>query len=212
MKGPDFARIQTIHLRELPPRIEPMSSMSSIVIDKRKVKNPPLDVVQLGDKMLRQPAKRVTKIDEELRETVRQMLQTMYSQDGIGLAAPQVGINKQLVVIDVEIDKPDIEPLVLINPVIKRLGGEKVSDQEGCLSVVGVFMDVIRLDVVEVSYKDEHGRLKTLTADGLLSRVIQHEVDHLNGIMFVDRIPNHLALGQELKKQGFSLKTVKAVA
>ncbi len=71
-----------------------MSSMSSIVIDKKKVKNPPLDVVQLGDKMLRQPAKRVTKIDEELRETVRQMLQTMYSQDGIGLAAPQVGINK----------------------------------------------------------------------------------------------------------------------
>ena len=113
MAGADFARIQVLHLRELPPRIEPMSTTSSIVINKKKVKNPPMEVVQLGDKMLRQPAKRVTKIDEELRETVRQMLQTMYSQDGIGLAAPQVGINKQLVVIDVEIDKPDIEPLVL---------------------------------------------------------------------------------------------------
>ena len=134
MAGADFARIQAFHLRELPPRIEPMSTTSSIVIDKKKVKNPPMEVVQLGNKTLRQPAKRVTKIDEELRETVRQMLQTMYSQDGIGLAAPQVGINKQLVVIDVEIDKPDIEPLVLINPVIKRLGGENVSDQEGCLS------------------------------------------------------------------------------
>ncbi len=188
-----------------------MSSTSSIVIDKKKVKNPPLEVYQLGDKGLRQPAKRVTKIDEELRETVRQMLQTMYSQDGIGLAAPQVGINKQLVVIDTEIDKPEVEPLVLINPVVKRITGPNVTDQEGCLSVVGVYMDVVRQDVVEISYKDEHGRLKTLTADGLLSRVIQHEIDHLNGIMFVDRIPNHLALGQELQKKGFTLKAVKAV-
>jgi peptide deformylase len=188
-----------------------MSSTSSIVIDKKKVKNPPLDVYQLGDKGLRQPAKRVTKIDEELRETVRQMLQTMYSQDGIGLAAPQVGINKQLVVIDTELDKPEVEPLVLINPVVKRITGPKVTDQEGCLSVVGVYMDVVRQDVVEISYKDEHGRLKTLTADGLLSRVIQHEIDHLNGIMFVDRIPNHLALGQELQKKGFTLKAVKSV-
>jgi peptide deformylase len=186
-------------------------SSTSIAIDKKKVKNPPLDVIQLGEKGLRQPAKRVTKIDEELRDLVRKMLETMYSQDGVGLAAPQVGINKQVVVIDIDIEKNDVEPLVLINPVIKRIGGERVSDQEGCLSVVGVFMDVFRQDVVEISYKDEYGRLKTLTADGLLSRVIQHEIDHLNGIMFVDRIPNHIALSQELKKQGFSLKSVKPV-
>lgn len=182
----------------------------SILIDKKKVKNPPLEVYQLGDKELRQSAKRVTKIDEELRDFIRKMLQTMYSEDGVGLAAPQVGVNKQIVVIDTELEKPDVEPLVLINPVVKRLGGKKVTDQEGCLSVMGVFMDVIREDVVEISYKDEYGRLKTLTADGLLSRVIQHEIDHLNGIMFVDRIPNHIALAQELQKKGFSLKAVKS--
>jgi len=184
----------------------------SIAIEKKKLKNPPLEVYQLGDKILRQPAKRVTKIDEELRDVVRKMLQTMYSQDGIGLAAPQVGIHKQLVVIDVESDKPDVEPLVLVNPVIKRLGGSPVVEQEGCLSVLGVYMDVTRPDEIEISYKDEFGRLKTLTADGLLSRVIQHEIDHLNGVMFVDRIPNHIALNEELKKQGFSLKAVKSVS
>jgi len=72
-------------------------------------------------------------------------------------------------------------------------------------------MDVTRPDEIEVTYKDEFGRLKTLTADGLLSRVIQHEIDHLNGVLFVDRIPNHLALTEELKKQGFSFKAIKPV-
>jgi peptide deformylase len=182
-----------------------------IVVEKKKLKNPPLEVYHLGDKVLRQPAKRVTKIDDELRDLVRKMLQTMYSQDGIGLAAPQVGIQKQLLVIDIEFDKPEVEPLVLINPTVKRSGGKPVADQEGCLSVPGVFMDVMRPDEIEISYKDEFGRLKTLTADGLLSRVIQHEIDHLNGVLFVDRIPNHLALTEELTKQGFSLKAVKPI-
>jgi peptide deformylase len=184
---------------------------TTIAVEKKKLRKPPLEVYQLGDKILRQPAKRVTKIDDELRDLVRKMLQTMYSQDGIGLAAPQVGIHKQILVIDVEFDKPEIEPLVLINPTVKRSGGKPVSDQEGCLSVPGVFMDVLRPDEIEISYKDEFGRLKTLTADGLLSRVIQHEIDHLNGVLFVDRIPNQLALTEELTKNGFSLKAVKSV-
>jgi|GEM_PF-52276 len=200
------------HVKPLLDSKRTLNTMSTtIAVEKKKLKKPPLDVYQLGDKMLRQTAKRVTKIDDELRDLVRKMLQTMYSEDGIGLAAPQVGIHKQILVIDIEFDKPEVEPLVLINPTVKKLCGKSVADQEGCLSVPGVFMDVTRPDEIEVTYKDEFGRLKTLTADGLLSRVIQHEIDHLNGVLFVDRIPNHLALTEELKKQGFSFKAIKPV-
>lgn len=184
---------------------------TTIAVEKKKLKKPPLEVFHLGDKVLRQPAKRVTKIDDELRDLVRKMLQTMYSEDGIGLAAPQVGVNKQLIVIDLEFEKPQVDPIVMINPTLKRSSGKLVVDQEGCLSVPGVFMDVTRLNEIEVSYKDEFGRLKTLTADGLLARVILHEIDHLNGVLFVDRIPNQMALTEELTKQGFSVKAVKSV-
>ena len=94
---------------------------SDIAVEKKKLKNPPLQIHYLGDRVLRQPAKRVTKIDDELRQIVREMLQTMYSSDGIGLAAPQVGINKQLIVIDCKPDEPDHPALVLINPTIKQV-------------------------------------------------------------------------------------------
>jgi peptide deformylase len=87
---------------------------SDIAVEKKKLKNPPLQLHYLGDRVLRQPAKRITKIDDELRQLVREMLQTMYSSDGIGLAAPQVGIHKQLIVIDCHPDQPESPPLVLI--------------------------------------------------------------------------------------------------
>jgi peptide deformylase len=182
---------------------------TTIAVEKKKMKNPPYKVYELGDKILRQPAKRVAKIDDEIREIARKMLQTMYSQDGIGLAAPQVGINKQLIVIDCELEDESAKPWVLINPEIKKFGGELAKDQEGCLSVPGVFMDVMRPDAIEVSFKDENGRLQILKTDGLLARVIQHEIDHLNGVLFVDRIDNRLALDQELAKKGFSPQAVK---
>jgi peptide deformylase len=182
---------------------------TQIFVEKKKLKKPPLKVNTLGDKGLRLPAKRVTKIDDELRDLARKMLQTMYSQDGIGLAAPQVGVNKQLVVIDCELDDPGVAPYVMINPEIKRFGEALEKDQEGCLSVVGVYMDVVRPEAVEVSYKDENGKLQILKANGLLARVIQHEIDHLNGVMFVDRVENRLMLNQELTKKGFSPAAVK---
>jgi peptide deformylase len=140
------------------------------------------------------------------------MLQTMYSADGIGLAAPQVGINKQIIVIDCEPDNPENKPLVLINPVIKRFGRSLCNAQEGCLSIPGVYLDVMRPEEIEVTYKDENGRPQTLKATGLLSRAIQHEMDHLNGVMFVDRVENGLALTDELKKHGFSVQAVKPIA
>ena len=185
---------------------------SAIAVEKKKLKNPPLQLHYLGDRALRQPAKRIAKVDDTVRQLVRDMLQTMYSSDGIGLAAPQVAVNKQLIVIDCEPDNPANEPLVLINPQIKSYSKDLCTGEEGCLSVPGVYMDVVRPQAIEVAYKDEHGRPRKLKASGLLSRVIQHEMDHLNGVLFVDRVENSLALTEELNKKGFSLAAVKRVA
>jgi peptide deformylase len=135
----------------------------------------------------------------------------MYSSDGIGLAAPQVGIHKQLIVVDCEPENPAAPPLILINPEIKKSGAELGKDQEGCLSVPGVYMDVERPVTVEVSYKDENGRPCTMKADGMLARVIQHEIDHLNGVLFVDRITDSLTLTSELQKKGFSIQSVHPI-
>jgi len=184
---------------------------AQVVVEKKKLKNPPFKLHYLGDRVLRQPAKRVAKVDQSIRHLAEQMLQTMYSSDGIGLAAPQVGVHKQIIVIDCEPDNPDNPPLILINPVIKNFGQTLCDAQEGCLSIPGVYLDVQRPDEIEVAYKDENGRPKTLRAKELLSRVIQHEMDHLKGIMFVDRVDNSLALTEQLKKHGFSNQAVKPI-
>ncbi len=182
-----------------------------ILVEKKRIDKPPLIIHLLGDKTLRQSAKRINKVDDELRRTVREMLQTMYSSDGIGLAAPQVGIHKQLIVIDCELENPATPPIVLINPEIKSYSQSLCKDQEGCLSIPGVYMDIERPEQVEVSYKDEHGRPRTLKADGLLARAIQHEMDHLQGVLFVDHITDSLTLTEELKKKGFSIQAVQPI-
>ncbi|ELS02027.1 peptide deformylase [Xenococcus sp. PCC 7305] len=183
----------------------------AIAVEKKKLKQPPLELHYLGDRVLRQPAKRVAKIDDNIRKLAKEMLQTMYSQDGIGLAAPQVGVNKQLIVVDCELDKPDSPPLVLINPKITRSSKQICSAEEGCLSIPGVYLDVTRPEAIEVSFKDENGKPRKIQAKDLLARVIQHEMDHLNGVMFVDRVENEIALNEELKKQGFAVNAVKHV-
>jgi peptide deformylase len=186
--------------------------MATVLVEKKKLAKPPLEIHHLGDRTLRQPAKRVAKVDQEIKQLIREMLQTMYSADGIGLAAPQVGIHKQIVVIDVEPDDPTKPPLVLINPVITKTSQAVCTTQEGCLSIPGVYLDVSRPVAIEVSYKDESGRPQKLTADGLLACCIQHEIDHLNGVLFVDRVENSLILNQELTKNGFSAQAVKQIA
>ncbi len=183
-----------------------------IEVEKKKLKTPPLAISHLGDRVLRQPAKRVSKVDNDLRELVRQMLQTMYSEDGIGLAAPQVAVNKQLLVVDSDPENAAAPPLVLINPKITRYSNELAKGQEGCLSIPGVYLDVVRPAAIEVSFKDETGRPRTLKVNDLVARVIQHEMDHLNGVMFVDRVENAIALNQELQKHGFSVKDVSKVS
>lgn len=185
---------------------------AEVLVEKKKLKKPPLEIHYLGDRALRQNTKRIAKVDREIRQLVREMLQTMYSADGIGLAAPQVGIQKQLIVVDCEPDNPATPPLVLINPTIKEYSDDICLFQEGCLSIPGVYLEVKRPEMIEVTYKDDQGRPQSLIATGLLSRAIQHEMDHLNGVLFVDRVENQLALTDELSKHNFSLRAVKPMA
>jgi peptide deformylase len=182
-----------------------------VLVEKKKLKKPPLAIHQLGDRVLRQPAKRVAKVDTEIKQLIREMLQTMYSADGIGLAAPQVAVNKQVIVIDCEPQESANPPLILINPSITRTVTDIAVNQEGCLSIPGVYLDVKRPVAIEVSYKDENGRPQRLQADDLLACCIQHEIDHLNGVLFVDRVENALLLNQELAKHGFSARSVQSI-
>jgi peptide deformylase len=184
---------------------------ATIHVEKTKVKQPPLEIHTLGDRVLRQPAKRVSRVDDELRQLVREMLQTMYSADGIGLAAPQVAVNKQILVVDVDPENATTPPLVLVNPEILKVSPEQAVGQEGCLSIPGVFLDVVRPAAIEVAFKDENGRPQRMQAQELLARCILHEMDHLSGVLFVDRVNNNLALTQELKKNGFLVKHVQPV-
>ena len=187
------------------------SQTSQLTVEKKKLDEAPLELHYLGDRVLRQPCKRVTKIDNDIRQLAKEMLQTMYTEDGIGLAAPQIGINKQMLVVDDDPENATNTPLVLINPVIKRSSQELCVAQEGCLSIPKVFLDVTRPMAIEVVYKDEFGRPQKLMADGLLARVIQHEMDHLNGIMFVDRVENAIAMNQSLVQHGFSVDSVQSI-
>ena len=139
-----------------------------------------LEVVKAGNPVLKQVAKPIKKIDSRLRHLMDDMAETMYKCDGVGLAAPQVGQSIRLVVIDV--GEGIIE---LINPVITHREGE-ATDSEGCLSVPGIFGDVERAERVTVEYTTRFNKRRTLKADGLLARCIQHECDHLEGTLFID--------------------------
>ncbi|MCS6782093.1 MAG: peptide deformylase [Gloeomargarita sp. SKYBB_i_bin120] len=184
---------------------------AALPVEKTKLAAPPLRVEVLGSKVLRQTAKRVPQVNQELRDLAVQMLQTMYSREGIGLAAPQVGILKQVIVVDTEPDNAATPPLVLVNPVIEAQSEEWVVGEEGCLSIPGVFLPVKRPAQVTVSYRDEWGRWQRRQFTDLLARVVLHEMDHLQGVMFVDRVENPLALARELSKHRFSLADVRRV-
>lgn len=140
-------------------------------------------IVYLPDPVLRQVAQEVEKIDDELQVLIDDMFETMYEANGVGLAAPQIGISLQLSVIDATSDKS--QKLVLINPKIVKTEGEKLY-QEGCLSVPGAYDKVIRADKVTVAALDREGNHFEITADGLLGECLQHEIDHLNGKLFID--------------------------
>lgn len=147
---------------------------------------PPILIVP--DKRLRQKARRVTQADrEQVAHLVPAMFGAMYKAPGIGLAAPQIGVSLRLVVLDLAPDATPA-PMVLINPEIIRASTERVSREEGCLSLPGQYADVARPAEIAVSFEDEAGKRRTIEADGLLAACIQHEIDHLDGVLFVDHL------------------------
>jgi len=183
----------------------------TVQVSKLPEQQPPLNIHTLGARELRLPARRISKVDESIRDLARDMLRSMYSSSGIGLAAPQVGVHKQLLVIDLDPETATTPPMVLINPEIRSFGSAIETYEEGCLSIPGVYLNVVRPSVVEVTYRDELGRPQRLKADGLLSRCIQHEMDHLNGVLFVDRVTDELSLNAGLQDKGFNRADVHAI-
>jgi peptide deformylase len=155
------------------------------------------------DDVLKQPTKKVTRFDASTRKLAQDMLDTMYENDGVGLAAPQVGVSKRMMVIDTSDKEETRKPIVFINPVIVEKQGELVG-LEGCLSFPGVFFEVKRANRIVVRYQNVAGKDMKMEAEGnLLCRAIQHEIDHLDGELFVDKALSKLAADLELTKHGF---------
>jgi peptide deformylase len=143
-----------------------------------------MEILTLGDDMLRQKAAPVTKFDAQLIKTAEDMVKALHEGKGVGLAGPQVGLLQRIFVVYVEGDVPR----VFINPSIIETSPEMVKYEEGCLSIPGAWADVIRPNAVKVQAWNERGRPFTLEADGILARVILHEYDHLEGVLFIDRL------------------------
>jgi peptide deformylase len=157
-----------------------------------------LDIVTFPDKFLRQPTKPVENIDGKIQTIIEDMADTMYLAPGVGLAAIQVGIDQSLLIFDTHSDEGKRDPQVLINPIILESEGEILSENEGCLSVPDFRADVKRAVTVVVEGVDRHGNPLRIEADGFLAIVLQHEIDHLNGTLFIDHIS---ALKRELYKR-----------
>ena len=143
-----------------------------------------LNILEFPDPRLRTIAKAVERVDDDLRQLIDDMFETMYDAPGIGLAATQVNVHKRLVVMDLSEDKS--QPRVFINPEFEYLTDEVDQYQEGCLSVPGYYENVDRPQLVKIKALDRDGKPFEMTADGLLAVCIQHECDHLNGKLFVD--------------------------
>lgn len=141
-----------------------------------------LDVLKYPNKALRGKNKKIEKVDSEVRNLVLDMIETMKKADGVGLAAPQVGVNKNIVVVDW-----DGDDIVLINPKIKRKSWRKNTSTEGCLSLPKLNVSVKRHNKITVTALDYSGDSIKIEAEGLLSRILQHEIDHLNGVLILDK-------------------------
>lgn len=145
-----------------------------------------LTIETLGSEVLRRRAEEIPEIDDELRAFVADMFRTMYEAEGIGLAAPQVGVSRRVVVVDLQ--REDVAPFALVNPRIVESSRETDKAEEGCLSIPGVSAAVERPTRVVVEGLDLEGSPVRLEADELLGRCLQHEIDHLDGVLFIDRI------------------------
>jgi len=161
------------------------------------------DILILPDKRLRSVSKPVVEISDEIRTLVADMFETMYEAPGIGLAAIQVGVPSRVVVMDLSKREAEAEPRAFINPEITWSSEEKSLYEEGCLSIPDVHEDVERPTRVKIRYLDLDGKLQEADAEGLFATCIQHEVDHLNGVLFIDHI-------SKLKRERIIKKFTKA--
>ena len=155
------------------------------------------------NQILRQISKPVEKVGQEEQKLIDDMLETMYSANGIGLAAIQIGIPKRIIVMDISKDNNKKEPRYFVNPIIIKKDISKATYEEGCLSVPNQFAEIDRPKKCEVEYLDYNGEKKILKAEGLLATCIQHEMDHLEGILFIDYL-------SKLKKSMIIKKLSKA--
>ena len=142
------------------------------------------------DPILRQKSQPVDKVDDLTRKLMDDMLETMYLAPGIGLAAIQIGVPKRIIVLDISKDPEKKEPMYFVNPVIVSTSKNNITYEEGCLSVPGQFAEIDRSDRCHIKYLDYNGNLKELKSEGLLATCIQHEIDHLEGILFIDYLSN----------------------
>ena len=162
------------------------------------------------DPFLRQKSQDVEGVDDEIRRLMQDMLDTMYAAPGIGLAAIQVGVPKRIIVIDLSKEEEEKKPLFFVNPKIILKSNSNITYEEGCLSVPGQFADIDRPDKCEVNYLDYNGKQHNLKAEGLLATCIQHEIDHLEGILFIDYLSKlkKSFIVKKLSKQKKSLERI----
>lgn len=186
-----------------------------MILENYRLEGELLPIYTYPEPILTHVAKTVTKFDKELAVLVKNMLYTMYHAPGIGLAAPQVGVSLRMFVVDidfereevtrangkVEIEFTNLNPMVFINPVFTKKIGETVG-KEGCLSVPDVYEEITRAEQIVVEYQDLNGEKRTLVADDLLAVCLQHENDHLDGVVLIDRL-------SPLKKKFFKTKLIK---
>jgi peptide deformylase len=161
-------------------------------------------IIKLPDPVLRRKAEPVENVDDGVRALLRDMLDTMYDAPGIGLAGPQVGVSRRLVVIDTAREEEPKAPRLLINPEILSAGDERRVHEEGCLSIPEVYAEIERPALVRVRYVDEAGRIQEEDFRDLLATVVQHEIDHLDGVLFIDhlsRLRRDLLVRRFLKAQ-----------
>ena len=145
-------------------------------------------IIVAPDPRLKEKSKPVDTVDQEIRTLMDDMLETMHAAHGIGLAAPQIGIHKRIIVVDISRENEKPNPLRMANPEIIEVSEDDVNHEEGCLSLPEQYSEVVRPESVRVRYLDEENEIRELDADGILAVCIQHEIDHLDGILFVDHI------------------------
>lgn len=145
-----------------------------------------LKIEMLGSEVLRKRAEEIAEVDDDLRSLIDDMFQTMYEAEGVGLAGPQVGVSRRVIVVDVR--EEGVEPFALINPVLVESSGETERAEEGCLSMPGLSGVVERSARVVVEGLDREGKPLRIEGEGLLGRCLLHEIDHLDGVLFIDRV------------------------